>query len=98
MPASVVSATQRFRMEADPIRGFIEERIAFHHEYEGVFTARSEIYAAYTTWSILNGFHQMSAQRFYESFLAASTDINKQSLKIKMRNGIRGFGNVAIRN
>jgi P4 family phage/plasmid primase-like protien len=98
MPASVVGATQRFRMEADPIRGFIEERIAFHHEYEGVFTARSEIYAAYTTWSILNGFHQMSAQRFYESFLAATTDINKQSLKIKMRNGIRGFGNVAIRN
>jgi len=94
LPPSVISATERFKMEADPLRGFIEERVTFHHPNDPTFTPRTEIYNAYTAWAVLNGFHQMSAQRFYESFFAAAVDTSKfplKSIRVKGYPGYRGL-------
>ena len=88
LPASVANATERFKMEADPMRGFIEERIEFTKD---TFTPRTEIYTGYTTWATINGFHTMSAQRFYESFIAAAVDVSSSPVKPTVRDGVRGY-------
>lgn len=79
------------------MRGFIEECITTHHENEGVFTGRTDIYMAYTSWASMNGFHQMSAQRFYESFVAAMVDVSKYPVTAVMINGVRGYKNIKLR-
>jgi P4 family phage/plasmid primase-like protien len=90
LPPSVEKATERFKMEADPLRGFIEERVLFHSS-GNAFTARTDIYNGYTAWAAINGFHQMSAQRFYESFTTAATDISNNPITPTALDGIRGY-------
>lgn len=96
LPPSVINATQRFKTEADPMRGFIEERVKFHHPNDPSFTPRTEIYMAYATWSAMNGFHQMSAQRFYESFVAAAVDVSQFPVQLITRQGTQGFKGITI--
>ena len=96
LPPSVVSATERFKMEADPMRGFIEERVTFHHSNDPTFTARTDVYNAYATWCAINGFHQMSAQRFYESFTAAATDVSEFPLRSITLHGVKGYRGMSI--
>lgn len=83
-------------MEADPLRGFIEERIKFNHPNDPVFTARTEIYSAYATWSAMNGFHQMSAQRFYESFNAAALDVSQFPVRAITLHGVNGYRGITL--
>jgi putative DNA primase/helicase len=96
IPPSVASATERFKMEADPLRGFIEERIKFHHPNDPQFTPRTELYAAYATWSAMNGFHQMSAQRFYESFNAAALDVSQFPVRVITLHGVNGYRGISL--
>lgn len=80
IPASVGAATDRFKAEADPMRGFIEDRVRFDtHAY----TPRGDLYNAYTGWAAGNGFQPMSAQRFYESFTAAATDVSNTPVRMR---------------
>jgi len=81
-------------MEADPMRGFIEDRIGFEGR---AFTARTDIYSAYATWAAMNGFHQMSAQRFYESFTAACVDVSKSVVRPAVLHGINGYRGIVLR-
>jgi phage/plasmid-associated DNA primase len=97
LPPSVISATDKFKREADPMRGFIDERVESKHPNNAPFIARTDIYNAYTTWATLNGFMQMSAQRFYESFMAAAVDTMEFPIKIAMRDGHRGFRGIVLR-
>lgn len=97
LPPSVTIATERFKTEADPLRGFIEERIQGHHPNDPVFTPRTELYMAYTTWATVNGFHQMSAQRFYESFNMAATDALQYPVVVTAKKGIRGFRGIGFK-
>jgi phage/plasmid-associated DNA primase len=93
VPASVAAATERFKTEADPMRGFIGERIEAVHPNNSPFIPRTDVYNAYTPWATINGFHLMSASRFYESFMAAATDsgISIRTLRIDGVNGYRGI-------
>ena len=92
IPASVANATERFKREADPMRGFIDERVERKPQE---FLSRTDFYNAYTTWAELNGFHQMSAQRFYESFVAACTSAG-YPLRTVTLHGIRGYKDIAL--
>jgi putative DNA primase/helicase len=94
LPASVEQATERFKREADPVRGFIDEMITFDTD---LFSARSEIYSAYVAWSATNGFHAMSAQRFYESFTTAAPSVSNVPVSSVQNKGIRGYRGIAIR-
>lgn len=91
IPPSVSAATQRFRREADPIRGFIDERIK---ATPNTFTPRSDVYGEYAAWASMNGFMQMSAARFYESFTAACAETHPT--RAVMRDGTRGFTGLSI--
>jgi hypothetical protein len=82
-------------MEADPMRGFIEERVTF--DVSGPFTPRTDIYNAYVAWAVVNGFHQMSAQRFYESFATAATDMSNYPVMPTTKSGTRGYKGIALR-
>jgi len=97
MPPSVAGATDKFKRDSDPMRGFIDERIEPRHPSNAPFVPRTELYNAYTIWSALNGFHQMSAQRFYESFMAACIDTVQQPIRTVMHHGINGFRGIALR-
>ena len=91
-PPSVRRATQRFREEADPIRGFIRERLRGGNG----FVARTELYVAYTSWATINGYAQMSNSRFYEQLMAAILE----SIPVRnvIREGIRGYAGIEIAN
>jgi phage/plasmid-associated DNA primase len=97
IPPSVANATERFKMEADPMRGFIEERVEFHHTNNPAFAPRTELYLAYSAWAGINGFHQMSAQRFYEGFTSAAVDVSNYPVMPSVRDGTRGFKGVTIK-
>jgi len=75
------------------MRGFIGERIEPVHPNNSPFVPRTDVYNGYTSWAAVNGFHQMSASRFYESFIAAATDsgIVVRQARNQGVNGYRGF-------
>jgi P4 family phage/plasmid primase-like protien len=91
LPPSVVSATDRFKMEADPMRGFIDECV----QGANTFVPRMEFYVRYTSWAIANGFAQMSANRFYESLTAAAID-SGHTIKLVTMHGTRGFKGIEL--
>lgn len=93
LPLSVANATERFKREADPLRGFLEERVEFRPE---VFTPRSDIYTAYTVWAGVNGFHVQSAARFYESLTAAAIDMSEFPIRVIKLDGTRGYRGIAL--
>jgi putative DNA primase/helicase len=72
IPASVRAATAKFRTEADPLRAFIEDRVRADEDRA---VARQEVYLTYTSWAVVNGFHPMSASRFYESIQMVFVDL-----------------------
>lgn len=96
LPASVVKATERFKAEADPIRGFIEERVRSVGDRQ-MFVPRNELYMMYTTWSSVNGFHQMSTARFYESFNTACVEALEYPVRAVVLHGTHGYRGVAIK-
>jgi putative DNA primase/helicase len=98
LPPSVISATARFKTEADPLRAFIDERVKATHANNPAFLARTDLYVAYTAWAAVNGFHSMSAQRFYESFGAASTDEIGGSVRAVTMHGTRGYKGIELVN
>lgn len=93
LPPSVLEATERFRMEADPIRGFISEKL----DSSNGFVERTEVYSEYTMWSALNGFHQMSATRFYEQLQMVMVDAFDYPVRAAIRDGTRGYVGLRIR-
>ena len=95
LPASVMKATERFKAEADPMRSFIEDKIEFVGGRE--FTARTDVYASYAAWSVINGFHQMSAQSFYERFMTAVVDMREHPVMTTVLRGTRGFRGITIK-
>lgn len=96
IPASVQEATDKFKMEADPLRGFISERIVSRPPTNAPFTPRTDIYTAYTTWAAINGFHTMSASRFYESFVAAVVDTCEYPVRVTTHDGYPGFIGISL--
>ena len=97
LPPSVINATAKFKREADPLRGFLEERIKSHHSSDPTFTPRTELYLAYTTWAAVGGYHQMSSQLFYEKFAAAAVDSLPHPMVVVVRQGVRGYKGVSIK-
>jgi phage/plasmid-associated DNA primase len=97
LPPSVINATADFKKSADPMRGFLEERIESRHPMNTEFVARTDIYNAYTTWAAQNGFMQVSAQRFYEGFAMAAVDGLEFPVKSITRDGVNGYKGIAIR-
>ena len=95
IPASVRQATDRFKQEADPMRSFIDECIEARHPDNSPLIPRTDVYNRYTGWAALNGFHQMSASRFYESFVAAAIDCNINA-QPRMYEGVRGYKGFVI--
>lgn len=93
-PASVVDATERFRIESDPMQGFIEDRVRFDTHAR---VHRSDLYNAYTGWAALNGFAPMSAQRFYEEFTRAAISISNTPVAMVKRDGERVFNGVVLK-
>jgi len=96
LPQSVINATERFRKEADPLRGFIDERVESRHPNNAPFVPRTDFYNAYVSWAAVNGFHQMSASRFYESFTAAIVSACEFPVTNVRVRGINGFRGVCI--
>ena len=90
LPPSVVNATERFRKEADPIRGYVEDRLTVTHGRD--FTARADVYADYAAWAATNGYHSMAATRFYEQL----TTVLAGQITPTKRMGERGFRGITI--
>ena len=92
IPPSVVSATERFKEEADPVRGFIRERVRYEHMSTAPFVPRSDLYTAFVAWSAGNGFHQGSASRFYEQLVMA---LERPIKSIKL-DGVYGYRGIVL--
>lgn len=96
IPPSVEKATARFKVEADPLRGFIAERLEFTHENNAPFVARSDIYLAYTMWATTNGYHQMSAMKFYAELEVAIIDSTPYPFRQVTVQGSRGYRGILL--
>ena len=98
LPKAVQEATARFKNEADPVRAFVEERVMVADaRKENAWIARAELYGAYVSWSMVNGFHQMSAMKFYEALAVAITDLFDIPLTEKKNNTVKGFSHLIIK-
>ena len=94
MPESVRKATEHFRIEADPIRGFISDRITVANDTKA-WLSRAEIYSDYVAWAGTNGFSQMSSSRFIEQFNAALPELLPYSIPVR-RDGYPGYRNTRL--
>jgi putative DNA primase/helicase len=94
MPESVRLATEHFRIEADPIRGYIAERIRTARS-ESEWVNRTELYADYVAWAGTNGFQQMSNSRFYESLAPALLDAHPHATPTR-RDGWDGYRGIEM--
>jgi P4 family phage/plasmid primase-like protien len=90
-PDSVRKATARFRIEADPMRAFIDDKLISRHPNNAPFISRTEVYAEYVAWSGMNGFHQMSASRFYENLQQVAVEAMEYPMSTRIHEGIRGY-------
>lgn len=90
-PESVKKATMHFRTEADPIRGYLADRITSTHPNNSSFIDRTELYADYADWAASNGFAQLSAARFYEQLQMAAVDALEYPVRIARRSDSRGY-------
>jgi len=97
IPRSVANATADFKRSADPMRGFIEDRLESKHPHDTTFVPRTEVYNAYTTWAAQNGFMQMSAQRFYEAFTMAAVEGMQYPVRIIRVDGVNGYRGISIK-
>lgn len=96
LPPSVVSATANFKREADPLRGFIEERVRYQDDVFA-WTPRPDLYVAYSAWSSLNGYHLASSQVFHEKFTAAVVELAPHPVTVTKRQGTYGYKGVSIK-
>lgn len=90
IPESVKRATQRFREEADPVRGFIKERLTIGGRH---FMNRVDVYNAYVVWATVSGYSPMGAGRFYESF---NSCIVGKPISPRKSDGVNGYWGVQI--
>ena len=97
LPPTVANATADFKKAADPMRGFIEDRIESKHPHDSNFISRTDVYNNYITWAAQNGFQQMSAQRFYEAFSMAAVEGLEYPVRIVRVDGVNGFKGVELR-
>lgn len=97
IPRSVADATADFKRSADPMRGFIEDRLESQHPSMSTFVARTDVYNAYTVWAAQNGFMQVSAQRFYEGFAMAAVDGLQYPVRSIVLHGVNGYKGIALR-
>ena len=77
-PASVKAASEAYRTEADPVRSFAEELLAFGHDRQHV---RNAIYQRFKVWCEDNGRGVLSATKFYQRMaqLDGVTSVDKKS-------------------
>lgn len=68
VPASVLSATDEYRAESDPIRQFVAARM---QPAEGARVAASRVYDAYTAWSRNNALEPISGNAFGRAMTTA---------------------------
>lgn len=78
VPPSVEKSTRTFRVEADPMQAFIEERIKVNIDN---LILRTELYAEYKMWCALNGYSPLSAFRFYEGFMQTAPNVFSSEVK-----------------
>jgi len=95
-PKSVAKATERFRLEADPMRSYLTERIRRVSE-NAIPIKRTDVYADYYGWAASNGFSQMSAARFYEQFNSAALDILESPITTRKRDGFPVFIGIELK-
>lgn len=97
IPPSVAAATARFKTEADPIRGFIAERLEFTRA-DKVFVPRSDVYVNYGMWASSNGYHEMGASRFYAELQAAVIDTTPYRFRAVTLHGTAGYKGIALQD
>ncbi len=95
-PESVRLATERFKMEADPMRAFIEERVQFESTHNA-HVARTDVYNAYVAYAAGSGLHQMSNTRFYEQFMMAATDVAQHPIAMVIRKGNKVINGISLK-
>jgi P4 family phage/plasmid primase-like protien len=95
-PKSVVKATERFRLEADPMRAYLTERVRRVEEHAPP-VKKTDVYADYCAWAATNGFSQLSAARFYEQMASAALDILTSPITMRTRNGYPCYLGIELR-
>jgi P4 family phage/plasmid primase-like protien len=96
-PPSVLTATAKFRNEADPLRAFIDDRVEFRHADNSPWINRTELYMAYSVWAGTNGYHTLSAQLFYEKFATAIVGVTPYEFRTVKKDGYSGFRGLVIK-
>jgi phage/plasmid-associated DNA primase len=95
IPPSVKKATESFRTEADPLRAFIDEHVRLAPNNK---VPRSDVYMEYVAWAAENGFHRMSAIKFYESFITAATEAFSHNVGLVRRKDGRLITGIVLTN
>lgn len=91
-PESVRLATARFREVADPVRGFLAEKLVA--DPDG-WLPRTALYDAYADWTEEQGGAPLRAAGFYERLRAAASDTLGVRVEDRQRKGVRGFKGLA---
>lgn len=94
IPPSVHKATKQFRIEADPMRAFIDDKVRSDPQRE---VPRTDVYAEYNAWCIDNNFRPMGATRFYETFISAAVDTFSHDVGMHRRKDGRTIKGISLR-
>ena len=92
-PPSVEEATKKFRLEADPYRQFITEKlVAMPKGY--IF--RSELLRLWEAWASANGHPVGPARDLYSALRGAARDVLGAEIKEGKRGGLEGFHGIDV--
>jgi P4 family phage/plasmid primase-like protien len=94
-PPTVAEAEDRFRRHADPVRGFLAERV-IPDPYHG-WVDRADLHHAYRAWAQEAGVAALPAQRFNEKLDEVHVELFGVPRTAATRRGRRGWAGIRLR-
>lgn len=91
---AITAAETEFRRHADPVRGFLSERVIGDRE---AWVSRASLHAAFKEWATEAGLGALSAKRFAEKVREVHVEIFGYTHVEAKRTGDRGWSGIRLR-
>ena len=91
---AVSEAETNFRRHADPVRGFLSEKVIADRN---AWTSRTNLHAALKMWATDSGLGVLSAKRFAEKVREVHVEIFGYAHSETKRGGVRGWSGIRLR-
>lgn len=94
LPPSVIAAGEEYRISADPMRAFIDEKIELDPDE---WLERRQLFHIWSSWAEENGHKPGSTRKFHPAFRTAIDSVSEGAItEMKKNPGLRGYTGISL--